>query len=227
MSNKSKNISLFLLFIFVLLPNLTACGNSTDGAANDIPEEKLALDNFIPLFLTTSSVSYPEEGTSRESEDKTENPFEKMHADYNSLNKDEKIAYLRNMIEEALTENEAIGGVTWIMETVDSSVKDVFPDLYERIIQQDKQIKTKKISHIYNFRHNILTDENDQLIKVVELDLEKNLIQEKKGGANQTILFEHESTLEIITDENNKVKSATFIDPEGVRVEIPVSKVAR
>lgn len=219
--NKSSKILIVLVMLISLVMMAGACLPPQTVMDNNIPDEKLALENFLALY-TSFSVSFDENLPDEKTDD--ENTVDQMIAKYNQLNKEGKITYLRNMIEKALAENEAIGGIKWMTDL--SSIQyvgEAFPDLYERIMEQANQIHTRNFSW-GKLMYHIITNADNKLLKVVELDTDKNMLQEKTGGANLNIIFEQEDgedgSVEIVTDAENHIKSITCITPEGDRSSI-------
>ena len=205
-----------VLLLLVLLP-LAACGNAVGNAeavanTDDITEEQLDLRNFL-MLATTVQITHGDTGENQDDKNNMD-----LLAEYDALTKEEKIAYLRHAIEADLVQNEDVGGVDWQMAIADRAVKDIFPDLYEQIARQHKEIKTEIFSYGY-FTYHVITDENGCLTQVVELAADGSVNRRRLGGADQVITFEYDepegTAVKITTDQENKISEMVYVQADG------------
>lgn len=213
----SKGKKYFAVLLLLALLLLAACGNAARDTetvvnADDITEEQLDLRNFL-LLNTTVQITH---GDTEENQDDQNNM--KALAEYDALTKEEKIAYLRHAIEADLAQNEDVGGVDWQMAIADSAVKDIFPDLYQEIARQHREIKTEIFSYD-TFTYHVITDENDCLTQVVEFASDGSVNRRQQGGADQVITFEYDEpkgpAVKIITDQENKISEMVSVQADG------------
>ncbi len=198
----------------VMLVLTAACGNS--AAYENVSEEQVTVLLTTPLYLS----SYISSGEETAEEENQEDLWAQHLARVEGMNKEEKIALARQQIEAALAENEEKGNIGWQKTIVETYLKPVFPDLYEKVKAQ-MGYKNRSLGYSgSSLTCNVVTDENGRLVKAVVLDQEGNVVSAKPGAKAATISLLPDLALEIVTDEQGHIKEAYFLGDKGQKMVV-------